>query len=287
MTQLYTSIADVKLAMANGEPSVFVPITGEWRRRLDPNYLMGQGALIEDEVKGLKCPFRGCDKWCQSLGNHTHESHDTSADELKEALGLPRSMAMLSTLARERRSQAQQAIVDRGRSGIYQSIRVRKRAHESKEERKKYRPRTKGLSVAARNWRMTCRAQLQKKLLTVATEHWAVELTQQNAIELLGHATFKKIIRTFGSWNRAKLDAKLGVNHRFAFRLSLTEAVEALAKFRQRHHRWPSSREAQTGNYAPVIPSYNPILRVTGKRTWADALKVVERESRRRHLVAA
>lgn len=281
MTQLYTSIAHTKIAMQNGgAPPPVMQIARKWRDRFDLQYLHGLGALVEDE-RGLKCPFKGCEKWCRSLGPHVRSAHGVSTAELKEALGLPPSLSLLSAGAREKMSVTQQRIVREGKSGIVKAI-AKRRRHRATEDRRKYRPKTRGMSVVARNWRGSCRAQLGEKLKAAVEESGVINMTRSQAIEILGHALLRRIERTFGTWNLAKQSVGLPSRFRVARRLTLDLVVEGVSRFYLLYKRWPTAGDAQNGHSTPVMPSYNPILRVTETESWGAAMRVIRREIEKR-----
>lgn len=282
MTQLYTSIAHTKIAMQNGgAPPPITQFAPEWRARFDMDSVLGLGALIEDRELGLKCPFKDCPAYCHSLSPHVRAFHGVSAEELKKALGLPPSMSLLSKKAREKMSMIQQRLFREGRSGIVKAIakgRELRKRYAKRPEAKRWRPKTKGLSVAARNWRGSCNAQLGEKLKNAVDESGVSNMTQATAIEVLGYSLFKKVIRTYGTWNTAKAVHGLPVRFRMARRLEMKQVVDSFSAFEKKYGRFPSSGEAQRGHYAPLIPSYNPVMRVTKAKTWREACDIIRKQ---------
>lgn len=261
MPSIYTTLSHVKMETPPGaRPVPMMALSDVWRRKLDPKFVLGLGGLVEDPVKGLKCPFRDCLEWRHSLARHIRITHHTTVPELRLGLGLPASVGLTSTALHAKFSLAQP--------------RIRARASLQALRRARGKGRGQQQSVSQRNARGACLAQLAEKLKTVAT---AVGHSPSRAevISAGHHALVRQVERGFGTWNLAKQAIGAPARYRISGRVTRKLVLETFRAFERVHGRLPSQSEASHGTFTPIIPSANAVRRAMDAREWASVLRKV------------
>lgn len=277
MSNLYTTLTHVKehvTGTLNGLPPVMMDLStvpAKWRARIDPMQVLGLGGLIEDEQLGLRCPIVGCTEWRHTLARHLQSAHGMTADDLKDALSLPRSIGLTSSASHER-FQARAVP-----STAYSSEHKRKRKHSRGGKKNRGRK----IAMGVRNARQRCLAQLDDRIRRLAAEI-GHSPTQREAIVGMGHATFRAIVRAFGSWNQALISCELPIRKRVAHTLTRAIVIEAWANFYRENHRYPSLSEAASGLASPIVPSATATMRVMKVKHWASVARGVARNGEKR-----
>jgi hypothetical protein len=267
MPTLYTSIAHTKLALHNGgAPPPMVRLPEAWRDRIDPDAIIGMGGLREDRERGLKCPIRGCGVWRHTLAKHLRTAHGITPDELRAALGLPKSIGFASQRVHDKASQSQVR-----KAAHPNSITALERARGVGGRKNKGRK----LAVGIRNLRGNCQAQLGEKIIAIAAEAGRPP-SKQEAIRIMGHGFMRAIERTFGTWNQAKQSVGLPIRFRLRHRVSRELVISTWTAFYAAHGRFPSQNESRYGTQVPLVPSPNAVRRALGVQKWAEAIAVVQ-----------
>jgi hypothetical protein len=238
-------------------------IPKHFRDKIDPEYALGLGGLKEDAARGLQCPIKGCGVYRHSLARHLRAAHEIEPEAFRDALSLPRSTGLLSTVARERISAAQREIASRRK-------RTPGAAHASATLKRKWGKMRKnmGLAVGVRNLRGSCAAQLGEKLKALASEAGKLDLTRQDMIDMGEQALLRRLERVYGTFNKAKAAVSLPVRFRVARRLTREIVEQQWRAFRAAHGRFPSASEAQNGRMSPMIPSYTATARLYHGKPW-------------------
>jgi hypothetical protein len=278
MPSLYTTLTHLKERVSgtlDGVRPVMMDLSSvpsKWRHRIDPHQVLGLGGLIEDEEQGLRCPIVGCSAWRHSLARHLETAHGISADELKEALALPRSVGLVSSMSQARLS---------ARAVPSTAYRVGKKRKGQATKRGGRKNRGRRLAMGIRNARQTCAAQLQDRIKRIAKDNGHTP-TAREAIMAMGYATFRAAIRVFGSWNQALLSVELPVRRRVAHRLTRQIIVATWAAFHRENNRFPTLREASSGIGSPIVPSATATLRVLRMKHWSSVVRAMELETQAR-----
>jgi hypothetical protein len=58
--ELYTSLTRLKMELNDGRMPPMTPVPENVRHFINPDFVLGLGALHEDDALGLRCPIRGC-----------------------------------------------------------------------------------------------------------------------------------------------------------------------------------------------------------------------------------
>ena len=256
-TEPYTTLVMVKMMLNDGSLPPMTPIPEKIRHIINPEYVPGFGALNEDEEKGLQCPV--CGAWKHWLSSHVGNAHQEigGARGLRKLMGMPLGMSLLSRSARERTREAHKG---RDTKPMRRGLRNAKRRNGKRRK----------LTVAERNFRNTCHAQLGHFLWDLRNklgrspsfrEGCALEPTRARAA-----------IHMYGTWNAAKAAHGLDVVGRYT--ASSPEAVTAaIAAWVEVRGRLPGAADAQRG--LPWIPPYSTVLRQLKCDSWKGAMRKV------------
>lgn len=268
--ELYTSLTRLKMAMNGGMLPPMTPVPEKSLALIDPAFVPGQGALCEDEERGLRCPIRGCGKYFHRLSSHiSSRAHTVSVREVRSALGIPQTVSLMSRRARENAS--------RGRKSPAAQEAFAKTRSRLRDPRRGVRARTASwraskASMMARNLADRCVTQLAHKVIDLGNrlgrEPNSVEFAAEYGEGLLYH-----VCETFGSWNAAKAHVGMKVVRYGRGGVPREAVLEALAAWYERHGRLPSTQDYKKRERVPWLPGRAAILRVFGADSWAEAMR--------------
>lgn len=203
MSELYTSLTRLKMAMNGGQLPPMTPLTEDAKKYIDPALTIGMGALIEDEKKGLRCPVRGCGQYHHHLSIHATQMHKTmgGARGLREALSMPRSIPLMSARARAewRRTHPTTHIRPSPGAATPKGYDQRKASASVSQSR---------MSVNARNLKDRCDGQLTAKIVDL-DRSLGREATGGDMERVHGEAIVHYIRRVYGSWQQFRTMAGL------------------------------------------------------------------------------
>jgi hypothetical protein len=259
--ELYTSLTRLKMALNGGVLPPMTALTERARALLDPAFTPGMGALEEHAEKGLRCPVRGCGQYFHQLSTHISGAHRNtiSVHELRDALGIPQADGLVSTKLRLRLSSAN------GRAGGA--------AHLRNSQHPMTRPgRKEAYSVARRNLRDRCDAQIADKIRGLALE-LGRSPTAKEVRTRFSPGLMQYIYTIYGSFNALK--GYLGLTQWSAKRRSLAvdDLIASFGHYVAVHGDLPTAHEANNPTRTPLIPTYGTVKRALGVKTWAAAME--------------
>lgn len=267
--ELFTSLTQAKMALQSGELPPMTPVPVSIQDQIDPDLTIGMGALIEDPVRGLRCPVRGCGQWHHNLGLHVSKFHGGvgGMNGLKKLLDIPRPARLISTSLRK-------TFQEKGKQR--KDIHKMQRAERPAERRKVAAGSRAEIfkTTGAANLRDQCVAQLSKKLTDL--EKKLGRPPTGNDFQLAyGSGMLKAVTRTFGSFTSAKAQCGMQVR-KYGHKPS--DVYAALREYYLAHRRLPTVRETYDIKQAPIIPSADAILPALGFKSWPEAMKHVAME---------
>lgn len=271
--ELYTSLTRLKMAMNGGIPPL-TPLSPDLAKIFSTP---GLGMIEADEKsERLKCPVAGCSQrgapgrrlFFDRLGAHLNRCHQDLGGErgVKRKLEIPSTASLTSGPYHERVSQAHTGrhyrLPDIPHEKLVE-IRVR-RAKERKDR----------TLAGAHNLYDRCVAQLSAKLSDLTTK-LGRSPTQSDCRYAWGSKFVTDLQKVFGGLDNAKAHIGIATNH---YKYGLIDLLSCMQAFYARHHDLPRARFAMrtmSAKPVPAIPSYKSILRITGARTWDEAMQQV------------
>lgn len=267
--ELYTSLTQLKMAMNGGQMPPMTPLTDYARKYLDPEFTIGMGAVVEDEVKGLRCPMRGCGGWYHNLSRHAVAKHRGvgGAKGIRALLSIPHTAPLMSASLRaiSREGALRQSAQGRN-TGLSHLPKHRSLARNRK---KLGQSRTAAArTVGVKNLRDQCEAQLKHRLIDLHHK-LGRSPSRADASKHLGNAFVVAAERTFGTWNSLKSQCGLEVAvHGY----TPDQVTEAIAAYYRIHGHLPSAETAQKRDKMPLFPHYTTVLRAFGLKGWPEAM---------------
>ena len=268
MSELYTSLTQLKMALNGGTMPPMTPLTDEAKKYIDPDLTIGMGALYEDQEKGLRCPVRGCGEFHHWLTRHLDLKHKAigGAAEIRQSLSIPPSVSLASHSFKSRlKARSTSSYVKRAAP-----LRPTKsKPGQGRGEVWAEKIRESKASVHTLNKLNACHAQVQKWIL-------------DNSPDGISPCHLKKvpsrirvqILKVYGSWTAAV--AAVGLKPTLqGRRYTHDDIYDSMGEWFKRHGRLPTAREAQSPERTPVIPSYNAVISQLGVRGWDDAMSHV------------
>lgn len=278
MSELYTSLTRLKMAMNGGELPQMTDIPLSVQDVIDPALTIGLGALVEDATLGLRCPVRGCGIYRHALARHVTAKHPEigGAVGLKDLLEIPHSAPLASSTYR---AQKREELARRGPEVFEIMRRARESrpgaAHErSVRDRAKETTRLVYKMAGVRNLANRCEAQMRHTLIDLQNKLGRSPALSE-ARAMLGEGFCGQVISVYGSWNAAKARFGLDQYKRGHSRREVPrEAVlEGLRAYYDRHGTLPNVNQAQRPNRTPMIPSRPTILKAMGTELWPEAMR--------------
>lgn len=264
MSELYTSLSRLKMAMNGGVLPPMTPLTPEAKQYIDPAFTIGMGALEEGD-RGLRCPVRGCGEYFHRLAVHLNSAHKSigGASGLKRALSIPPKAGLVSRRVREMYSHRAADLRRDGKLRSHPSRhepRSRERVARCAESR-----RASSASMGTRNLRNVCDAQIVSRITDLA--HKLGRTPSWNDVPRdLSHWA----VKVYGSWNRAVAEAGLRARKIGHTKDDIYDAMEAWV---ERHGRLPNATELDSPERTPLVPGRVTILKALGVTSWDQAIE--------------
>lgn len=280
MSELYTSLTRLKMAMNGGELPAMTAIPLTAQTVIDPKFTIGLGALVEDEVLGLRCPVRGCGIYRHALTRHVDAAHPEigGSEGLKLLLEIPRTFRLASSAYR---ANLRETIARRGSAALEQLARARLARPGATQERfvrdrANITHRKLYKLAGMRNLTNRCEAQMRHALIDLQNKIGRSP-TRHEADSMIGQGFVGQVIQIYGSWNAAKARFGLEQYKRGHSKKEITrEAVlEALRAYYEKNGTLPNVNQAQRPNRTPLIPSRPTILKAMGTELWPEAMRRV------------
>lgn len=267
--QLHTSLAELKGALTGIPPAAMTALPAQVRALVDPAFTNGLGSLLEDPVRGLRCPLRACGSYHHSLGVHLRRAHPTvDPIALRRVLEIPRTAALISTATRQR---MQRGAADRARAQprvLHPTTADRARGIATKTET--------AATMGARNLHQRCDAQLREKLQALVAQ-LSHTPTVKEAELAWGAGLVSYIVRHYVTWNDFKRRAGIPTLARGGqTTITLDAVVEALSAWATAHQgELPTYDEAARPDRTPPLPHPSTVLRVMCTTSWDWAMRRV------------
>jgi hypothetical protein len=266
--QLYTSLLRLKMAMNGGTLPPMTPLTESAKKLIDPEFTIGMGALVEDSVKGLRCPVRGCGMYFHNLGCHVRGKHKSlgGVDAVRRALCIPKSIGLVSTRTRENLREARKLWGHEFRAFA---------GERAREMGRRGGRRASGVrqSLAMRNLRDQCDAQLSHKIIdlhnSLRRSPTATEFKNRYGATVMG-----AVVSVFGTWSNAKEQCGLEV-YRPRRKIESADVLPAFQAWYKEHGDLPTSGEAIAPSRTPALPAYRTTLKAMKANTWPEAMERV------------
>lgn len=279
MADLYTSLVRAKEELNGGALPVMTPIPEDAQSVIDPRFTIGLGALMEDPEKGLRCPVRGCGRFFHRLTTHLNNSHPDAGG----AVGVCRllSIPVSTPLASKRLSSKHRETCLRTRAQGKLSTPRSAASRRALACKRNLAKRRKGFaeyqrSMATRNFKNTCDAQLRSRLLAVYDK--IGRSPSYNEGLLLDPSLVRAAERVYGTWNNFKamvgLDAAPRGSGGGRNALSAAQVTEAFRAWFAEHGSLPSSDQVNK-RLTPIVPTYRATCRALGVKSWDEAMRVV------------
>lgn len=217
--------------------------------------------LYDQSMEKIQCAF--CGGWFETLGTHIRHKHNMTGSEYREEYGLMKGTVLMGEKMRNHTIQ----------QGIEQTPRLIRdklwtRAHAVQRYKRSVGIKIHnghGSPAEYKNKKGTCAEQLLA---------WMRANPDQRMHE--DQARSASIVKTFGSWNRARKLAHLEVRHEMNRDEGL--ALECLRVFVREHHRVPYQSDGRRG-----ILAYSPSYYARHFGTWGGALRLAGLEPRAKH----
>lgn len=260
MSELYTSLTQLKMALNDGTMPPMTPLTDEAKKYIDPDLTIGMGALQEDPEKGLRCPVRGCGKYVHLLGAHLSSTHRAigGASAVRNILSIQPTAGLISTAMRRKLAAVLRKTREAGKIATPKALPTIEQRVVMEKRRKQ------SLStIGSKNLRDTCDAQLPNRLRLHAARLGRTPRSKEVEPQLR-----KAVEKVYGSWNNALAAADLAINRRL---WSHDDVISCFEQWVIRHGRMPTWDESKYPSVTPVLPTPETTARALGVSSWSVA----------------
>lgn len=269
MSELYTSLTQLKISMNGGALPPMTPLTLEARAICDPEFSLGMGALVQDTEKGLRCPVRSCGRWVHSYRHHADARHADigGSTAILRVLDIPQQVVLYSERLRATRRHNVAHLREFSRNGSRGPRTTATKAKIAATRRAIYS------TVSSRNFRNRCDTQMKHIMIDMHHRLGRTPSYREAEMEPGLEGFARCATKVYGSWANALAMFGLESVRLSCRKLTCERVLAGLRAWYDMHGSLPSQRDVVKGIRLPILATCQTHTRVLGTPSWPEAMR--------------